>query len=342
MALVAGALTRELAERRNEFIEAAVSGASATTTLVADALAEYFTEDVAHLNAWVYCPATTGPNAANTGQSRRVESYQAAQHALLFYLGWPTAPVPNSGVQDRYYITTRTRWDRLRTALSAGVADLKMPFATPLVQDIQTVPNTYAYELPTTPGSIVPEMVSDLAVSVDDQASGMIGYPYAAGSPYNWTMYSTVDPVTGAPRYVLQLEQLPPEGHVIRLWGRSPFARFATDQALLLVSPQYEDAVQEYLFLYASYIMARWDLDTEPVGKAQYALALSEATIQRAKAQLLDLLPRAPNARVVVPGRGTGRILAHPDGNDADFLAAHHTLHAKLDDPEPRILRLWD
>jgi hypothetical protein len=28
-----------------------------------------------------------------------------------------------------------------------------------------------------------------------------------------------------------------------------------------------------------------------------------------------------------VPGRGTGRILAHPDGNDADFLAAHHTLH---------------
>lgn len=327
MGLAIVSLVAELAERRGELITLVPDAPGSTTTLICGAFADYFVEDVDRLNAWVYCPLTSTNAGANIGLSRRASTYHQSGTYVDFPRAWPAA-VSNAGGAATYYMTTRNRWDRLRSAVNAGIADISVPFAAPLTESIVIVAHQYQYQLPALSTSIVPSQLEEISVSVSTSAQN-IGYPYATATPYNWRIYNSTDPSTGVTSYLLQFETLPMVGSLVRLYGRAPLKSTgqASDTAFVACDPQYDDIVQEYLLMHASYMLAKWDVDTEPVGKALYALQIATAALQEARAKMLERMPRGPNARIVVPGKGDGRMLAYPGGDPSDFLAAHNTLH---------------
>jgi len=319
-------LVATLADRRSELLTLVPDAAGSTRQLICSTFADYFVENVDRLNAWVYCPRTSLNAGTNMGEHRRATTYHQAGTSVDFARAWPEA-LTNAHGPATYYMTTRTPWWKLRDAVNAGIADLAIPYAGPITQEFPVVEHQYRYTLPSLPGSIVATLLEEVSVSISTEGN-YVGYPYATATPYNWRLYTTTES-DGSTAYEIQFEQVPPTGSLVRLYGRAPLRSTGrtSDSGVVACDPQYDDVVQEYLLMHASYLWAKWDVDSEPVGKALYALQIATAALTEARATLLERLPRGPNARIVVPGRGDGRQLAHPGGDDASWLGASHQLH---------------
>jgi hypothetical protein len=322
MAYVAASLVRELSRRMGDLVLSVPTAPGTTTTLIDSALDQYYPANpgntTSFLNVWVYGVAAaldglTPADQNNRGVERRAKSWSIDSHTLSFYTAWPSAPTAGT-----YEIHQRSQRSRKLEALNDAVRQLNLAWYRRAQDEVTltTVQNQWRYSIPN--AAALWSSIDTIEIQMNPSFAD---YPYADASAWDPHIEQIVD-AAGNPTLQIQFGLMPPPGRIVRLRGTAGYPDLANETDVLGLTPVWSEALA-WIYDWAEYRLYQWESNKQPSGQTERLRQSMQDRLQAAKMYLLENQPEKPNARLVVPGRGTGQLPYGP--TSPEWLAAFHT-----------------
>lgn len=306
-------LVRELAQRMGEFAlaTAAASGGSATK-LVDQGLRVHLPHNVdINLNVWVYGAANA--DTANRGVERRAKSWNYDTATLTLHgPGMPAAMTTGD-----YELHWRFSRARKLAALNDALGELGMHWYRPILDEsLTTADNTWRYTLPST---INWQGVQQVLIQISTDNS-LVGYPYQDATPWDPAIEASVA-ANGTTTWYLRFGAKPPSGRTLRILGAASYTDLVADTDVVPLRNDWAQRALAWLYKWAQHLLVSWEIGAQPAAQTERLLAWNQYILLEARDELMRNAPEAPNARLIVPGVGTGTRKGGM-GNDPRWIGA--------------------
>lgn len=301
-------MVQELGRRMQEFLPSNPNAGGLATTLIDPNLRQFFPNDIAQLNAWVYAGA--GADGANVGLERRVQSWAASTATATFYPpGWPTAP--SAGI---YEWNIRFQRSRLLEAINDAVGQLGLTWFREVVdQSLVTLDHTWAYVPPAVQNWSNIQRI-EIQINTD---TNLTGYPFVSAEYLNWRARRAVDTL-GVESWVIDFGLLPPIGRALRIFGEAFYSDLQFDTDALAIAGEWRRPALTWIYAWASFNLNDWSTNSMVSTEVEKVRQKSLDQLQNQKTQLLATAPPHRPGRIITPGRGDAQPIESPE--DGSYL----------------------
>lgn len=288
-------LAREVSARRGDLILVSPSSAGLQTAIISTSLNQYLPQDISKFYVYAYGTATgtDAVDALNRGVERRSVAWTASSSTLSFPApGFPTA------VSTGVYEVRRTK-ERARVveAINSALGQLGF-YVTREFKDetLVGVQSQWRYTMPLSQNW---RRVSDVEIQ---RSLTYSDYPYESARRLGltWRAERTTDS-SGTTLWQIQFSTQPPPGYVIRIWGEAYYPEMALETDVFTVEAEYERMVLEWLYDWAIYRLNAEQAESWATGDAAKAMQNREASLQKAKAAILEQAKPPKPGRINTP-----------------------------------------